>query len=239
MRINWTFFKGLFCLIFVAFLYGFSSYKNNARKVMKFHTDFEGLGPLFINHDSVNKLLIQKPDSAKMLRKDILDLNRLEHSLRSHDMVKNAQVYLTIGGQLNVKIQQREPIARVHSSPSFYIDDDGLLMPLSPIYSARVPIVTGIVDSTALEGIYKIASTVSNDAFLKRHVIEIQQDSVGYFSLKIRTLDWEVVLGDLSVLEQKIIKFKAFYQKAKKDNTLQAYSKINLMFEQQVVCTKK
>jgi cell division protein FtsQ len=239
MQVNWTFIKGLLCLLVMIFLYGFSSYKNNARPIVEMNTDFEGLGPLFINHEVVNKLLIQKPDSGNMMRKDTLDLNRLEHDLRSHDMVKNAQVYLTISGQLKVEIQQRKPIARVYSSPSVYIDDEGSIMPLSPIYSARAPMVTGFVDSTKLDGVYKIASAVSNDAFLKMHVIEIQQDSVGYFLLKIRALDWEVELGDLSELEQKITKFKAFYQKAKKEDMLHAYSRINLKFKQQVVCTKK
>ena len=188
MQVNWTFIKGLLYLLVMIFLYGFSSYKNNARPIVEMNTDFEGLGPLFINHEVVNKLLIQKPDSGNMMRKDTLDLNRLEHDLRSHDMVKNAQVYLTISGQLKVEIQQRKPIARVYSSPSLYIDYEGSIMPLSPIYSARVPMVTGFVDSTKLDVVYKIASAVSNDAFLKMHVIDIQQDSVGYSLLKIIVL---------------------------------------------------
>jgi len=32
---------------------------------------------------------------------------------------------------------------------------------------------------------------------------------------------------------------KAFYQKAKKDDMLSKYSKVNLQFDNQVVCTKK
>ena len=57
--------------------------------------------------------------------------------------------------------------------------------------------------------------------------------------LKTRVLDFEIVLGNLDKLDKKINNFKAFYQKAKKDKSLNKYSKVNLQFENQVVCTKK
>ena len=107
---------------------------------------------------------------------------------------------------------------------------------VSEILGVKYPIIQAPMGWIARS---QLASAVSNDEFLKMHVIEIQQDSVGYFLLKIRALDWEVELGDLSELEQKITKFKAFYQKAKKEDMLHAYSRINLKFKQQVVCTKK
>ena len=57
--------------------------------------------------------------------------------------------------------------------------------------------------------------------------------------LKTRVLDFEIVLGNLDKLDKKINNFKAFYQKAKEDKSLNKYSKVNLQFENQVVCTKK
>jgi len=50
-------------------------------------------------------------------------------------------------------------------------------------------------------------------------------------------LYWE--LAQQENLDKKISNLKAFYQKAKKDKTLYKYSKVNLQFENQVVCTKK
>ena len=52
-------------------------------------------------------------------------------------------------------------------------------------------------------------------------------------------MDFEIVIGNLDKLDKKINNLKAFYQKAKKDKTLEKYSIVNLQFENQVVCTKK
>ena len=60
-----------------------------------------------------------------------------------------------------------------------------------------------------------------------------------YFTLKTRSLDFEIFLGSLDHLNKKINNLKAFYQKAMKDQTLTNYKKVNLQFENQVVCTKK
>ena len=52
-------------------------------------------------------------------------------------------------------------------------------------------------------------------------------------------LDFEVELGKIENLEQKIKNFKAFYKKAMKDKKLNAYHRVSLQFDNQVVCTKK
>jgi len=42
----------------------------------------------------------------------------------------------------------------------------------------------------------------------------------------------------LNRLDKKVNNLKVFYQKALKEQTLNNYSKINLQFDNQVVCTK-
>ncbi len=53
------FIKGLLLLVFVAFLYGFSSSRNKAKRVEKVNVSFENGDNLFITYETVNKLLIQ------------------------------------------------------------------------------------------------------------------------------------------------------------------------------------
>ena len=45
-------------------------------------------------------------------------------------------------------------------------------------------------------------------------------------------------LGNVKNLDKKINNLKAFYQKNLKEKTLENYSKVNLQFDNQVVCTK-
>ena len=112
-------------------------------------------------------------------------------------------------------------------------------MPLSENRSARVPLVTGHINKNDLSNVFLIAQKIQEDEFLQTHIVEIIQHQDRSLSLKARTLEFEIYLGNLNYLERKISNLKAFYQKAKKDDMLSKYSKVNLQFDNQVVCTKK
>jgi len=239
MRTSWNFIKGLFLLGLVVFLYAFSSFKNNSRPVSSVNVQFTGEDNVFITSEMVNKLLIQSQKKLYFLPKDAIDLKEMEFLLESNDMIKSAQVYLTVNGEVRVKVEQKRPIARVDSDDVFYIDEDGFRMPLSSQHSARVPLAYGIVDEADLETVYKVALTVYKDSFLKTYVTEIHQNENKEISLKLRLLDFEVLVGTLDNLEIKLQNLKAFYQKAKKDTMLDVYKSVNLQFDNQVVCTKK
>lgn len=239
MRINWNIFKGVLLLGLVVFLYAFSSHKNNRRPVSKIAVQFTGNENVYITSEMVNKLLIQNQEQLFNLPKDNLDLKEMEFLLESNDMIKSAQVYLTVNGEVRTKIEQKQPIARVYSDTTFYIDEDGLWMPLSPQHSARVPLVTGVVEKEDLEAVYKMALKIYKDPFLKTYITEIHQNETNEISLKMRLSDFEILVGPLENLDQKIKNLKAFYQKAKKDKVLDIYKTVNLQFDNQVVCTKK
>lgn len=239
MRVNLNYIKGLVLIALISFVFVFSSFRNNNRKIEEIKVNFLGNNNLFMTEESVNKLLIQKQENLKNMPKEILDLNELENVLKSNPMIKTAEVYLTVNGKVKADILQRKPIARVSTNASYYIDDEGAFMPLSAFHTARVPLVTGYVEKNNLDKVYTIAKKVFNDQFLRTHIVEIKQNEDETFVLKTRAFDFEIWLGDLNNLEKKISNFKAFYQKAKKDNALSKYSKVNLQFDNQVVCTKK
>lgn len=239
LRVNWNYIKAFLLLALVVFLYAFSSQRNNDRKLSDLTVKFIGNDNLYITQETVNKLLIQNKESITSVPKEILDLNGLESVLNSNSMIKSAEVYVTVNGEVKAEVEQRKPIARVNTNVSYYIDDQGLYMPLSSNHSARVPLVTGFVDKKQLENVFKIADKIHNDAFLKKHIVEIHQNEDKSINLKTRVLDFEIALGQIEHLDKKINNLKAFYQKAKKDKALINYSKVNLKFDNQVVCTKK
>ena len=111
-------------------------------------------------------------------------------------------------------------------------------MPLSKHHSARVPIITGNVTGEALKDAYKILKYISGDEFLRKNIIGIHIADVKDYVLKLRIQDFEVRLGDAQNLDEKFKNFMAFYTKATKDKTLNAYAAVSLEFDNQVVCTK-
>ena len=238
MRVNWNTVKLIALLCGTTFLYAFADVRNSVRKIRDLHIQFEEGENLYLTESMVNKLLIQNYGPLRNLPKDKVVLNTIESVLQTHDMVKDAQVYLTVDGELNTKITQRQPIGRVAGERSFYLDDQGLRMPLSPNHSARVPIITGEITGKTLEDAYVILRYINQDPFLSKNVIGIHIQGESDYQLKFRLEHFVVRLGDVTDLDEKFQNFKAFYTKAIQENTLMSYQVVSLEFENQVVCTK-
>jgi len=239
LRINYNYIKIIGLLVLVGFLFAFSKHRNKNRAVAKPNIEFIGENKLFVSDETVSKLLIQNQQTVTGQPKEIIDLNVLETALNSNTMIKKAEVFMSIDGELSAEIEQKRPIARVSTNASYYIDDEGSYMPLSSNYTARVPLVTGSIKKNKLETVFQFAKTVDADEFLKKHVIEIRQNEDATIDFKIRKSDFTIHLGTLKNLEKKINNFKAFYQKAMKDKILDSYKLVNLKFDKQVICTKK
>lgn len=238
MRINFNYIKIIGLILLVGVLFAFSKHRNSRRSVAEPNIEFLGENQLFITKANVSKLLIQNQQPVSGQPKEIIDLNELESALNSNPMIKKAEVFMSVNGRLSAEIEQKRPIARVNTNASYYIDGEGSYMPLSSNYAARVPLVTGNIKKNDLKTVFKFAETVDQDEFLKKHVIEIRQNDDKTIDFKIRKSDFTVHLGSLDMLEKKINNFKAFYQKASKDNILNKYSLVNLKFDKQVICTK-
>lgn len=225
-------------LFLIAGLYAFADKRNKNRKVKELRIKFVDQQDPYLNELSVDKLLIQNQVGVANIGKEILALNKAEAALDAHQLIEESDVYVSVNGQLNARIKQKTPIARVDASTPFYIDLTGNKMPLSRSYTAHVPIVYQ-VSEIEIPSVYKVAKKVWQDEFLKKHVTDISRISKNKYELGVRVLDFRIVVGAAENLEQKFNNFKAFYQKAIKDKSLGKYKKVNLEFKNQVVCTLK
>ena len=224
----------------IVFLYSFGKKRNDTRKLSKIDIEFiDGNSP-FITHNTVNKLLIQSETELTEIGKETLDLIGMESRLNDNPMVRNAHVFVTIDGTLGAKIEQRDPIARIlmKDGSNFYLDTDGKQMPLSDVYSARVPIVTGISENEFKE-LTPLLLNIRDDEFMHQSVVGLNQNRNGEVELEFRKYNLKVLFGKPVMIEKKFQNFKAFYKKTIQDSTFYGYDKVNLKFESQVIATKK
>lgn len=219
-------------------MYAFSNQRNYRKNIVKMKVEFLGDENLYLTEGTVNKLLIQNYGGLENVPKEKLALNTIEKVLQANEMVKSAQVYLTIDGKLTSKIVQRKPIGRIEGNKKFYLDDEGKRMPFSVHHSARVPIITGAISGESLEDVYVILEFINEDEFLRKNVIGIHIAAKDDYKLKFRLNQFVVNLGGVKELDKKFSNFKAFYAKANKDKTLASFAVVSLEFNNQVVCTK-
>ncbi len=221
------------------FLYGFSLSENARKKITKVLVEFEEGENNFLTHQAVNKLLIQNHKNVQNQRKSVLDLQGLERKLLSNPYIEHATVFYTIDGVLKSIVKQRNPIARIHTGEEvYYVDKQGVVVPLSDVFSARVMLVTGTVEAKDLGEITAFVNGILADDFLKKEIIGVHKTQQNEFVLSVRSGSYKIEIGSLKELNLKFRKLKAFYKKAFVDRTIAQYKTINLKYHNQVVCSK-
>lgn len=225
-------------IVIVVFLYVFSSIKSDSKLITGVSINFTGSNNLFISKEKVDNLLIQNNEYIGCVSKDVLDLKALELKISSNEMIEKSEAYINIDGELVIDVKQRKPYARVISNSSYYIDSNAKKMPLSFDHSARVLLVYGLTNESKIDKVFKLIKAIWDDEFLSLYITDILVDIDNQISLQIRNSDFEILVGDLNNLDQKMKNFKAFYQKAYKDGILKNYKKVNLQYNNQVICTK-
>ena len=236
---NWNSIRLVLIIIAVIAVYSFSMKRNYERKIAKTEVVFLGDDNLFITSETVNKMLIEKIQQPQNLQKEKLDLNKLEKKLDNNKMIEKSEVFVSVDGVLKVVVKQKTPIARIFDlDSSFYFDYQGNKMPISNNYSSRVPLVTGEINAVKRSDLTELFRIIQKDDFLKKNIIGVQIYPNGAVIMASRNYDYQIDFGRLINLEQKLKNYKAFYQKAVSDSSIVKYKKINLIYTQQVVCTK-
>jgi len=230
----------LLCLLIgLSLLYGFSLQRNTQKKIVDISVNFEAGDNNFLTHNMVNKLLIQNNETVKNKAKSILDLYSLENNILKNPYVEKAAVFYTVNGMLKTVVKQREPIARIVSkNSSYYIDKQGVKVPLSDVFSARVLLISGVKKDQEIKEILPFVKVILKDDFFKKEIVGIHKSAENEFVFSVRSGDYKIDFGNLEDIEVKFKKLKAFYNTTYKNKTIQNYKTITVKYHNQVVCTK-
>ncbi len=87
-----------------------------------------------------------------------IDLQRIEKMLENDPFVFNADVFLNARNTVNIHIEQREPVLRIidNNGLNYYLDKDGVKMPVSKRAAAHVMVATGNIPPHAPDFLERI-----------------------------------------------------------------------------------
>ena len=179
-----------------------------------------------------------------------LNLRQMESLVEKDPWVKNAEMFIDNNQVLQVKIEERQPVARVFTlgGNSFYLDSNALRLPLSEKLSARVPVFTGFPsdksslakpDSILLNDIVKVGKYILADSFWMAQVAQVDITPGAGFELVPVLGDHTVSLGGAEDLDRKFRKLGTFYHKAWLQNGINTYEKLDIQYDNQVVAIRK
>ncbi len=179
-----------------------------------------------------------------------LDLRAMESVVEKNPWVSNAEMFIDNNQVLQVRIDERQPVARVFTleGNSFYVDSGLLRLPLSDKLSARVPVFTGFPsdksilakpDSALLWNIVKLGKYVLTDSFWMAQVAQIDITPQSDFEMVPVVGDQTVTLGNAEDIDKKFGRLYTFYQKAWLQNGINTYEKLDVQYDKQVVAIRK
>jgi cell division protein FtsQ len=179
-----------------------------------------------------------------------INLRAFETVLEKNSWIQNAEMFFDNNQILQVKVLERQPIARVfvNGGNSFYVDSTALRLPLSDKLSARVPVFTNFPsdkitlakpDSFLLEGIVKLATYINADSFWTAQIVQVHINGQSKFEMVPLIGNQLILLGDAEELDKKFSRLKAFYEQALLGQGINTYEKLDVRFDNQIVAIKR
>lgn len=254
-----------FCAAAIIFLTGFAVNQHNDRAANGIDIVIERKADhYFVSQDDITTMLIRNGFTMDGQAISSIDIPTIEQLVLAKSDVAGCEACITVEGKVFIKIVQRRPIARITNAfgDSYYMDDQGKLMPWADNYTAPVIIVNGDfvdtyeamknkdfgtipVDSalktdTRLDDIFHIVKAIDADSFLRVQMVQLYVSPEDGFELIPRVGDHKIVFGDAENIDGKFKKLNLFYMYGlNKTGRWIEYSAIDLRFKNQIVCTKK
>jgi cell division protein FtsQ len=227
---------------------------------------------IYIKVDGENAFLTENELYTRLVRKGFVYPNQklknvkikeIEKDIKNMSEIRKVKVYKSIGGEWNIDVELRKPIARIFNKfgETFYLDDLGFTMATSYLYTARVVVVSGdipdkksnlsvakIINNQSLktnlflDDIYRISYYVCNNPFLNAQIGQIHLDKNGDFVLIPQIGDHKIIFGTAkneAEVERKFKKLMLFYEEGLPFEGWNKYDMINLKYEKQIVCKRK
>ena len=189
-----------------------------------------------------------------------IDVSAIQVAVNRHPAIQSCNVYLGVDGVLNLDIQQRAPMFRVMNSDGsgFYVDTLGQSFNLLDRAVAFVPIfsVEGVMGAmqypatkeyydentlglTYLDELVTFGNHMRHHGELKDWTEHVHLTGMGTIEVIPRIGRHVIDYGSIYNLEMKTKMLFQFYRSQLYITDLEKYSRINLNFENQIICEKR
>ena len=215
----------------------FFNLKNNSDKLIFNEKNIQFSSNNFINNDSIKIKLSDNYKSLDSLNADIETVYEIEQIITRIPFVKKANVYMTVNSELNIRVQEKKPVLNLYNS-DYLLSENGQLIP--KIDSLNIDLISffGEIDPTIYTNLSNLSKMIIKDDFLKDHIKYIYSDSLSFY-LSVKRFNYNIELGSLENIPEKLNNYKAFIASKIDDEILNKYSHLNLKFNKQVIAEKK
>ncbi|MDB5029316.1 cell division protein FtsQ [Mucilaginibacter sp.] len=205
----------------------------------------------FIDKEEVENILHISSYTLVGRKMNNINLHDLEGKLKANPFIELVKVYADMDGVIMIEIVQRQPILRVMNqfNQDYYIDKNGLKIPLSDNFTARVLAANGFIDeffggkidtlhTMLAKDLFKTVSYIRKDSLWDAQIAQIYVNKEHEIELIPRVGNQRILLGNADSLDLKFHNLLAFYKQALPQVGWDAYKLINIKYANQIIGVK-
>lgn len=220
-------------------IFGNVKRSNSTLKDIKATVDCYGEAALVTEKTIVEYINTELPWITNTLIKEI-ETDEIDNKLKEIPYLYENEVSISMSGSLVIRAKQRNPVVRIiNRGTSYYIDSTGIKIPLSEEGHSNVIVANGDIKTTHdLKRITTLATFIFRNETYRTLFDQIYLDTNKDLLLVPKLSNQIILIGDTNDLERKLDNLMTFYKKGMPDAGWESYEKINLKFDNQVICTR-
>ena len=195
----------------------------------------------FISREQVHEILDKKHLYPEGVPMNHIKSTEIERVLEATPFVLDAQCYKTADNVLHINVSQRLPVMRIMSTNgnNYFIDGKGRHFSQAN-FPADVVVATGnITPKYAKAYLAPLGRYLQSNDFWNSQIEQLNVLNDGTLEMVPRVGDHVVYFGAPVKMENKLNKLKIFYSKVLNKVGWNKYSRIDMEFGNQIICTKK
>ena len=111
-------------------------------------------GSLHVNLDElVKRGLVALPKDLGEFKPE-----RLQSLLKASPWIQKIERIRAAGGTVTLAVSERKPVALLYKRPVCLVDEEGVCLPLPPHTAYRLPLLSGLGDSTGQDGLRRVTA---------------------------------------------------------------------------------
>jgi cell division protein FtsQ len=205
----------------------------------------------FIEREEIDDIL--KKNQGILIGKSMeqINLDDIERNIKANPYIASAKVFGDMNGVIHIEIEQREPVLRIINAggQDFYVDREGLKMPVSSNFTANVIVANGNITeffngkldtlrNPLANDLYETALFIRADTLWDAQIEQLYVAENKDIELIPRVGNQRIILGDADSLDVKMRNLREFYKQAMPTVGWDAYKTINIKYTNQVVCER-
>lgn len=253
-RINWlSVFKVFAWVVSLAGAVALMSFISMKKQTVAC-TDIQVLIPgadNFIEREEVDALLRNSQGVLLGRKLEQINLKTIEDRLKANPYIAMARVYAEMNGVIHIEIEQRQPVLRIINAghQDFYVDKNGLKMPMSSNFTANVLVANGDIresfhgrldtlSTKMAKDLYKAALFIKADTLWDAQIEQVYVNERQDIELLPRVGKQRIILGSADSLDVKMQNLLIFYKEAMPKVGWETYKTINIKYTNQIVCER-